>query len=81
MAAALHIGLSAHNFGIQEFARYSQAAVDVFAPEYTFAEGSLRPAETPGLGVSYDADLGEKYEYEPSYLPVNRLADGTVHDW
>ena len=81
MTAALHVGLSVHNFGIQEFARYSQAAVDVFQPEYTFVGGSLRPSQTPGLGVGYDVDMGEKYEYEPSYLPVNRLEDGTVHDW
>jgi mannonate dehydratase len=81
MAAALHIGLSLHNFGIQEFAYYSQASTDVFRPEYTFSGGSLRPSETPGLGVSYDEELAASYEYETSYLPVNRLEDGTVHDW
>ena len=81
MAAALHIGLSIHNFGIQEFAYYSQASTDVFAPDYTFVDGSLRPSETPGLGVSYDETLAAQYSYETSYLPVNRLEDGTVHDW
>jgi len=81
MSAALHLGLAVHNFGIQEFARYSADAVDVFRPTYSFADGSLRPSEAPGLGVDYDEELGEKYEYVTSYLPVNRLADGTVHDW
>jgi len=81
MSAAVHLGLAVHNYGIQEFARYSQASIDVFRPGYSFTDGSLRPSDAPGLGVSYDESIAATYEYEPSYLPVNRLEDGTVHDW
>lgn len=81
MAAAVHLGFAVHNFGIQEFANYSAPALDVFRPEYTFADGSLVPAETPGLGVDYDEALAASFEYRRAYLPVNRLADGSVHDW
>jgi mannonate dehydratase len=31
--------------------------------------------------VTIDTELAARYPYEPAYLPVNRLADGTVHDW
>lgn len=81
MAAALQLGTSIHNFGIQEFARYSQASTEVFEPAYTFENGALKVSETPGLGVTFREDLAQKYDYEGSYLPVNQLMDGTVHDW
>ena len=41
----------------------------------------LHPGDEPGLGVSLDVDEAGKYPYEQAYLPFNRLADGTVHDW
>lgn len=81
LTAALHLGLAIHNFGIQEFAPYSQPALDVFRPEFEYKDGSLRPSDAAGLGVSFDEALASTYVYETSYLPVNRLADGTVHDW
>lgn len=81
LTAALHLGLAIHNFGIQEFAPYSQPALDVFRPEFEYKDGSLRPSDAAGLGVSFDEALASTYLYETSYLPVNRLEDGTVHDW
>ena len=35
----------------------------------------------PGLGVELDVQAASRFPYEPAYLPVNRLTDGTVHDW
>jgi mannonate dehydratase len=81
MAAALHIDLAIHNFGIQEFAWHSDATYEVFQRSYTFADGRLHPGEEPGLGVSIDLDAAAAHPYRRSYLPVNRLRDGTVHDW
>jgi mannonate dehydratase len=80
-AAALHLGLSVHNFGIQEYAGYSEAAVQLFQPGFSYSDGYLHPGDAPGLGVSYDDAVGAAHEYRTSYLPVNRLTDGTVHDW
>jgi mannonate dehydratase len=81
MAAALHLDLAVHNFGIQEYMRHSAETLEVFRTSYSFEEGLLHPSETPGLGVELDADAAARFPYEPAYLPVNRLADGTVHDW
>ncbi|GGF13328.1 D-mannonate dehydratase ManD [Subtercola lobariae] len=80
-AAALHLGLAIHNFGIQEYMKHSAAALDVFHTSYTFENGLLHPGETPGLGVSLDEDAAAAYPYVQAYLPVNRLLDGTMHDW
>ena len=33
------------------------------------------------VDVELDVDEAGKYPYEQAYLPYNRLADGTVHDW
>ncbi|OLT02197.1 bifunctional D-altronate/D-mannonate dehydratase [Pseudonocardia sp. CNS-004] len=81
MAAGLHLDLAIHNFGIQEFAPHSAETYEVFRRSYTFDDGYLHPGETPGIGVTVDKDAAAKFDYEPAYLPVNRLRDGTVHDW
>lgn len=81
MAAALHLGIAVHNFGIQEYMVHGQRTREVFRPSHTFAGGGLAPGEEPGLGVDYDDALAEQHPYEPAYLPTNRLLDGTVHDW
>ncbi|MCQ8187479.1 hypothetical protein [Streptomyces rugosispiralis] len=38
-------------------------------------------SDAPGLGVELDTEAAGRFPYQPAYLPVNRLADGTVHDW
>ncbi|MGL3151099.1 D-mannonate dehydratase ManD [Microbacterium sp. A82] len=81
MAAAMHLGLSIHNFGIQEYMQHSPQTDSVFQQSYTWSDGMLHPGDEPGLGVSLDIDEAGKYPYERAYLPYNRLADGTVHDW
>jgi mannonate dehydratase len=81
MAAGLHLDLAIHNFGIQEFAPHTAETYEVFRRSYTFEDGYLHPGETPGIGVTVDKEAAAKFEYSPAYLPVNRLQDGTVHDW
>ena len=81
MAAALHFDISVHNFGIQEYMRHTPETDEVFPHGYTFSDGYLFPGDQPGLGVDIDEKAAEKYPYEPASLPVNRLTDGTVHDW
>jgi mannonate dehydratase len=81
MAAALHFGLSVHNFGIQEHMPHSEATDRVFPHEYTFERGFMHPGDAPGLGVDMDETLASEYPYVRAYLPVNRRLDGTVHDW
>jgi mannonate dehydratase len=80
-AAALHLGLALHNFGIQEYMKHSAATLDVFHTSYSFENGLLHPGELPGLGVTIDAEAAAAHPYAQAYLPVNRLTDGTMHDW
>jgi mannonate dehydratase len=81
MAAAMHLGLAIHNFGIQEYMKHGSRTDEVFQQSFTFADGYLHPGDQPGLGVELDVDEAGRYPYEQAYLPYNRLADGTVHDW
>ncbi|MGC0144184.1 D-mannonate dehydratase ManD [Pseudactinotalea sp. Z1732] len=81
MAAALHLGLAIHNFGIQEYMQHGARTNEVFKQSFTFTDGLLHPGNAVGLGVELDTDEAGKYPYERAYLPYNRLADGTVHDW
>jgi len=81
MAAALHLDLAIHNFGIQEYMQHGELTNSVFEQSFSFADGYLHPGEKPGLGVDLDVDEAGKYPYQTAYLPFNRLHDGTVHDW
>lgn len=80
-AAGLHLGLAIHNFGIQEYMPHGAKTNAVFEQSMTFVDGYLHPGERPGLGVELNVDEAGKYPYQTAYLPFNRLADGTVHDW
>lgn len=80
-AAQLHVGLAIHNFGIQEYMQHGDRTNATFQQSMTFAGGYLHPGDAPGLGVQLDVDEAGKYPYVTAYLPYNRLADGTVHDW
>jgi mannonate dehydratase len=81
MAAALHLGLAIHNFGIQEYMQHGERTNEVFQQSFTFVDGMLHPGDQPGLGVKLDVDAAGKFPYQTAYLPFNRLRDGTVHDW
>ncbi|UOE45733.1 D-mannonate dehydratase ManD [Agromyces larvae] len=81
MAAAMHLGLAIHNFGIQEYMRHGEATNQVFRQSFTFEDGLLHPGDQPGIGVELDLEAAAAYPYQTAYLPFNRLHDGTVHDW
>lgn len=81
MAAALHLDLAIHNFGIQEYMQHGELTNRVFQQSFTFEDGLLHPGDKPGIGVDLDVDEAGKYPYQTAYLPYNRLLDGTVHDW
>lgn len=81
MAAALHFDLSVPNFGIQEYMPHTEETDRVFPHAYTYADGMLHPGDEPGLGVDIDVALAGRHLYRRACLPVNRLEDGTMHDW
>lgn len=80
-AAQLHVGLAIHNFGAQEYMAHGTKTNAVFSQSMTFTNGYLHPGDTPGIGVELDTNKADKHPYTTAYLPYNRLADGTVHDW
>jgi mannonate dehydratase len=81
MAAALHFDLWVPNFGIQEYMGYHAETMDVFRCAWSYKDGFMHPGEAPGLGVEIDEALAARYPYEPAYLPVARLEDGTLWNW
>ncbi len=81
MGAALHFDIWVPNFGIQEYMRHTPETDAVFPHAYTFNDGFLYPGDTPGHGVDIDEALAAQYPYDPAYLPVCRLEDGTMWNW
>jgi mannonate dehydratase len=81
MAAALHLGLAIHNFGIQEHMRHGALTDEVFSHSYRFDSGYMHPGDAPGLGVDIDESLAAKFPYQRAYLPIARKLDGTLTDW
>ncbi|MFE3826923.1 D-mannonate dehydratase ManD [Streptomyces sp. NPDC059092] len=80
-AAALHVDLSVANFGMQEYMSHLSPYEEVFQTSWRFEDGLMHPGDRPGIGVDFDEKAAARFPYDRKYLPVNRLRDGTVHDW
>ncbi len=76
--AALHLGRALPNFGIQEYAGHAPEAGEVFHAAWRYADGSMTTGEAPGHGVTLDEAAASRFPYNPSFLPVVRLADGSL---
>ena len=48
MAAAMHLGLAIHNFGIQEYMKHGAKTDQVFEQSFTWTDGYLHPGDKPG---------------------------------
>jgi mannonate dehydratase len=81
IAAALHLDIAIPNFGLQEYMGHLDPAGEVFRAGYSYADGMLHLSDAPGLGVEFDEDAAKRYPCQRRYLPVNRLRDGSMHDW
>jgi mannonate dehydratase len=81
MGAALHFDIAVPNFGIQEHMPHTAETDAVFPHTYTYSDGYMYPGDTAGHGVEIDENLAAKYPYDPAYLPVARLEDGTLTNW
>ncbi|MFJ7996324.1 D-mannonate dehydratase ManD [Streptomyces sp. NPDC096310] len=80
-AAALHVDLSVANFGMQEYMSHLSPYEEVFQTSWRFEDGLMHPGDRPGIGVDFDEEAAARFPYDRKYLPVNRLRDGSVHDW
>lgn len=81
MGAALHFDMWVPNFGVQEYMAHQPIVDEVFPHAYSFEDGYMYPGDVPGHGVEIDEALAAKYPYDPAYLPVARLQDGTLWNW
>src|SRR5699024_7794564 len=81
MAANLHLSLAIHNFGIQEDMPHPDGTLEAIRTSYRRVAGLRRPGAAPRLGVELAREAAAAHASVPAYLPVSRLADGTVHDW
>jgi len=82
LMAHMHFNLWASNFGVQEFVGFGTPEInEVFQYKVEMKEGLLYMEDQPGLGIDFDKEAAKKYPYKRSYLPVNRLEDGTLWNW
>ncbi|GAB4394535.1 MAG: D-galactonate dehydratase family protein [Kiloniellaceae bacterium] len=81
LATQVHFDTWVPNFGIQELMLHEPVTREVFTHDYRFEDGYLIAGEKPGHGVEIDEAKAAAFPYEPAYLPVNRLVDGTLWDW
>jgi len=81
-AAQMHFDLWAPNFAVQEFVGFGTPEIkSVFKFDAKLENGMLYISDSPGLGVDFNEEEASKYPYKRSYLPVNRLEDGTMWNW
>lgn len=81
MGCNIHIDRWIPNFGIQEFSGYTDATHEMFPCTWSYERGYLYSGEAPGHGVDIDETIAAKHPYEPAYLPVARLEDGSMWNW
>lgn len=79
-AANLHLDLSAPNFGIQEWAGFTQEEQDVFPGCPQVRGGYMYPNTGPGLGIDVDEAAAARYPCHDGRAPwtLARLPDGTA---
>ena len=80
MAANVHLDVSCHNFGIQEWARRSQLERDMFPGVPEVRNGYAYPNDAPGLGIEFDEALAARFpcdDVEPEWTTA-RLPDGGI---
>lgn len=81
-AAHMHLNISTHNFGIQEFVGFgNDECRSIFKHDMRLENGMIMVSDAPGLGVEFDEETAAKFKYKRSYLPVSRLEDGTLWHW
>ncbi len=82
MAAQAHLNAWAPNFGIQEYLVLGTPECDALFPaEHRLENGMVYVSDAPGLGVEFDENEAERYEYAPGSHPVVRLEDGTMWNY
>jgi mannonate dehydratase len=72
--------VAVHNFGVQEYPRWSPLHFDMFPGAPEVRDGYAWPNDKPGWGVGFDESLARKYpckEGNPGWTQA-RWPDGTI---
>ncbi|NLY44910.1 MAG: starvation-sensing protein RspA [Tissierella sp.] len=93
-AANIHLGITAHNFGIQEWSGTEppnfviqelkgpkDALLEVFSGVPEYRKGYVYPNEKPGIGIEINEKAAVKYPCENTVTTwtQTRSIDGTIH--
>lgn len=80
LAAAVHLDVTMHNFGIQEYGERTDLEREMFPGTPELRDGALWPNDRPGWGIEFDTALAGKYPCDDEELPWTeaRLPDGTL---
>ncbi len=79
-AANVHLDVSSPNFGIQEWAGFSDLEQEMFPGCPELRDGIVYPNDRPGLGIDIDEDLARRYPCPEGVLEWTqaRTPDGTL---
>ncbi len=77
-AAQLHLDVTAHNFGIQEWPGFPSTVEEVFPGCPRAEDGFLYPSSLPGIGIDIDEEAAAKFPISegPDLWTLVRLPDG-----
>ena len=79
-AANVHLDVSSPNFGVQEWAGFSELEQEMFPGCPELRGGRVYPNDRPGLGIDIDEDLAARYPCPEGVLEwtQTRSPDGTA---
>ena len=69
------------NFGVQEYMGYSEQMLEVSRTTGPLITAICILETNRSSGFRVYEKLAAKYPYDPAYLPVARLEDGTLWNW
>ena len=81
-AASIHLDLTAHSFGIQEWAGINDTLQEVFPGSPVLKNGYVYANDKPGLGIDIDEKLAAKFPCDDSVTKwtQTRIPDGTYNN-
>lgn len=79
-AANIHLDMTIHNFGIQEWPELNDLMYEIFPGAPVVEKGYISIHDKPGLGIEFNEKLAAKFPCENAKTPwiEMRLPDGTI---
>ena len=81
-AACAHLDIACDNFAVQEAGLVGRPVMkDLFPIQLPYEAGCLLPPNRPGLGLEFNDDAAENYEFKWLGGPQLRREDGSFTNW